>query len=53
VANVKVILVPDNEYVDEENDSGLTEEGFETLSDAMAEAGFTILTGPDKTTEGT
>lgn len=42
------LVVEDDELVDEDDDSGLTEAAYNALSDAVADAGFSILTGPDK-----
>lgn len=44
---IQLTIEVDDEYADPEHPSGLTEAGFEALSDAIVSIG-TIADGPDK-----
>lgn len=50
MTNVRVIIEVDDEYEDADDDTGMTEEGYERLSDAVNGIGL-IIAGPTKTTE--
>jgi hypothetical protein len=47
VTHVLLIIEADPDDSDETDGSGLTEEAFTRLSDAVADAGFTLVKGPD------